>query len=82
MPTELEEISKLARELPATELKPGCTYVMTYDINTVTARSIDGLRDWLREQEIRAIVIPKDGDGESIHLYRVKESDQCQLIPR
>lgn len=77
MTTTIEQIAKLARELPATELKPGGVYVMTYDVNQVGSSDARLVIEWLHDKGVPVIMLARDGNEESICFYKLKESDHA-----
>src|SRR5580704_11740107 len=70
---DIEQIEKLTREMCATELKHGAVYVITYDINKISRRDAMAVTNWLSSQCIPNCLLGRDGEDESISLYKVKD---------
>ena len=68
-----EQIEKLEKEMHSVELKAGSVYVITYDINQVRKTDAKSVEEWLLWQGIRALVVGRDGENESFHIYKVTE---------
>jgi hypothetical protein len=76
MPMSVEQIEKLAREMPATELKRGAVYVVTYDINKIPRNEAMKAVNWMQnELGVNAYLMGYDGfDGsDAVSFYKMKE---------
>jgi hypothetical protein len=62
---------QLIAQMSVAELKPGSTYVLSYDINAISRSSMRGLFDWLTTRNIEVFMLGRDGPPDSLTVYNV-----------